>query len=203
MKTRTPPLDRLNGAAPHYINNNKTKRRHCAQHGGRKELNLGLRKAQPLSQLGLALVGDKAAALVLLLKLRPLIFGIPLEGRAHSKVEAHVIRVMASTFQTTRARKKAISLNADASTSNLLDFSSSEESDNDAVTSDFSSNKKISSDKPGTSAVSRDVSTSFGRDMLPPAQRHVDFRPQRDPGIDLGMALRSTAQFIAREVLEL
>lgn len=44
------------------------------------ELNLGLRKAQPLSQLGLALVGDKAAALVLLLKLRPLIFGIPLEG---------------------------------------------------------------------------------------------------------------------------
>lgn len=44
------------------------------------ELNLGLRKAQPLSQLSLALVGDKAAALVLLLQLGPLICGIPFEG---------------------------------------------------------------------------------------------------------------------------
>lgn len=37
------------------------------------ELNLGLRKAQPLGQLSLALVGDKAAALVFLLQLGPLI----------------------------------------------------------------------------------------------------------------------------------
>lgn len=157
------------------------------------------------------------------------------KGHARSKVEAHVIHAMASTSETTRARKKAISLDADASTSDLLNSSSSEESDNDVVTSDFSSDEEISSDQPGTSAVSRgyvwfspsvlfvvfwswltcsvcvphiviiisSVSTSFGRDVLPPAQRRVDFRPQRDPGIDLGMTLRSSAQFIAREVLEL
>ncbi|KAL3184702.1 hypothetical protein MRX96_005808 [Rhipicephalus microplus] len=79
------------------------------------------------------------------------------KGRARSKVEAHVIGTMASTSETTRTRKKAISLDADVSTSDLLDFSSSEESDNDVVTSDFSSDEEVSSDQPGMSAVSRDV----------------------------------------------
>ncbi|KAH8020247.1 hypothetical protein HPB51_025520 [Rhipicephalus microplus] len=105
---------------------------------------------------------------------------------------------MASTSETTRARKKAISRDADATTSNLLNFSSSEESDNDVVTSDFSSDEEISSDQPGTSAVSRGVFTSYGRDVLPPAQRRVDFRPQRDPGINLGMTLRSRAHRLTR-----
>ncbi|KAH8009844.1 hypothetical protein HPB51_020192 [Rhipicephalus microplus] len=105
---------------------------------------------------------------------------------------------MASTSETTRARKKAISLDADASASDLLSSSSSEESDNDVVTSDFSSDEEISSDQPGTSAVSRGVSTSYGGDVLPSAQRRVDFRPQRDPGIDLSMALRSRAHRLTR-----
>ncbi|KAH8031452.1 hypothetical protein HPB51_017224 [Rhipicephalus microplus] len=105
---------------------------------------------------------------------------------------------MASTLETTPARKKAISLDTDASTSDLLNSSSSEESDNDVVTSDFSSDEEISSDQPGTSAVSPGVSTSYGSDVLPPAQRRVDFRPQRDPGIDLGMALRSRAHRLTR-----
>lgn len=43
------------------------------------ELNLGPGKAKPLGEVSLAIVGDKAAALVLLLQLGPLICGIPLE----------------------------------------------------------------------------------------------------------------------------
>lgn len=44
------------------------------------ELNLGPGEAEPLGEVSLAIVGDKAAALVLLLQLGPLICGIPLEG---------------------------------------------------------------------------------------------------------------------------
>lgn len=122
---------------------------------------------------------------------------------------------MALTSETTRARKKAISLDAGASTSNLLDFSSSDESGNDVMSSDFSSDEEISPDQPETSAVSREqvsfslsllfvvfwsrltcsvcvphiiiiifsVSTSLGHVVVPPAQRRVDFRPQRDARI--------------------
>lgn len=44
------------------------------------ELNLCLGQTKPLGQLSLALVGDKAAALVFLLQLGPLIRRISLEG---------------------------------------------------------------------------------------------------------------------------
>ncbi|XP_075532865.1 uncharacterized protein LOC142566041 [Dermacentor variabilis] len=98
---------------------------------------------------------------------------------------------MASTSGTARARKSAVSLETDDPASDILDSSSTDDSDIDAASSEFGSDEEDAADLPGTSAVTRRVVTSFGQDVLPPAQKSVEFRPQRDPGIDLVMTLRS------------
>lgn len=44
----------------------------------------------------------------------------------------------------------------------------------------------------------RRVSTSYGRDSMPPAAQRVQFCPRRKPGVDLGMARRSSASRFLR-----
>lgn len=74
--------------------------------------------------------------------------------RASTKVNAHLSAAMASTSETMCAWKKAVLLDPDGSTSDLLDASSSNGSD-DVATSEFSLDEKISPNQPETSAVSR------------------------------------------------
>lgn len=44
------------------------------------------------------------------------------------------------------------------------------------------------------------VSTVYGGDLLPPAQQSVTFSPRREPGLDLGMVLRSEAKRLTRAI---
>lgn len=44
------------------------------------------------------------------------------------------------------------------------------------------------------------VSTVYGGDLLPPAQQSVTFSPRREPGLDLGMVLRSEAKWLTRAI---
>lgn len=49
-------------------------------------------------------------------------------------------------------------------------------------------------------SVACSVSTSYGRDSLPQAQRRIEFRPSRTPGVDLGLTLRSGPKRFSKAV---
>ncbi len=58
---------------------------------------------------------------------------------------------MASTLGTVRAWKNPVSRDSDASGADFSDVSSSSESNNDATSSDFSSDDEVPQNQPGTS----------------------------------------------------
>lgn len=130
---------------------------------------------------------------------------------------------MASTSRAGAAQKRRVFRGSSASRGDFSDQSSSSESEDDPHSSDLSTDDGDSSDQPTSSSryasavcavrflcvynqlwgmehvltsiylICR-VSTLYGNDSLPAAVKRVEFLPRPDPGIDLGMALRSSAK---------
>ncbi|XP_077497366.1 uncharacterized protein LOC144107983 [Amblyomma americanum] len=82
--------------------------------------------------------------------------------------------------------------------SGFYDESSSDESDNDMQTSDVSSGSNASSQRPGKSAHTRTVCTTYGQDSLPMSANHITFRPRRNPGAHIDAPHQSSSQGSAR-----
>lgn len=110
------------------------------------------------------------------------------------------VSAMASISGATASRKRRISEDSRASGIESSNDGTSTDSEDDIDTPDFSLDDESSSNHPGTSAVVSRVSTSFRRDHLPVAAQRVEFRAQRQPGVNLGIAFRSAARHFMRAV---
>ncbi|XP_070395202.1 piggyBac transposable element-derived protein 4-like [Dermacentor albipictus] len=102
---------------------------------------------------------------------------------------------MASCSRPVARKERRQSRDFAASATDFFDEPSSEESEDDFGSSDFISDSDSDDDEPRTSSSSRRVSTSYGNDLLPPAQKRIEFSPRREPGVyldaEVGVALRS------------
>ncbi|XP_049268610.1 uncharacterized protein LOC125757229 [Rhipicephalus sanguineus] len=93
--------------------------------------------------------------------------------------------------------KRHVSRESIASTVDFEDVISSSESGEDVDSSDFSTDDEDASSQAATSSR---VSTSYGHDSLPASVKRVQFLPRRNPGVEVGGALRSNARDFVRAV---
>nr|XP_037274775.1 piggyBac transposable element-derived protein 4-like [Rhipicephalus microplus] len=107
---------------------------------------------------------------------------------------------MADDLAAGPSRERRLSGNSVASAIDYSAVSSSSDSEDNIGSSDFSSDDGDSQNLPGSSSAVRRVSTVYGGDLLPSAQQRVAFSPRREPGLDLGMVLRSEAKRLTKAI---
>ncbi|XP_049527555.1 piggyBac transposable element-derived protein 2-like [Dermacentor silvarum] len=118
------------------------------------------------------------------------------DNRSLSRVRSRQLTERtASSSRLGALEKRRGSRDSAASTADFVDETSSEESEDDFGSSDFSSDSKSGDDQHGSSTSGQRVSTTYGNDVLPPAQKRIIFAPRRAPGVHItdcvGVALRS------------
>ncbi|XP_049275812.1 piggyBac transposable element-derived protein 4-like [Rhipicephalus sanguineus] len=104
---------------------------------------------------------------------------------------------MASSSRVDAPKRRRVSRESSASTVDFEDIISSSESGEDVDSSDFSTDDEDASSQ---AATSDRVSTSYGHDSLPASVKRVQFLPRRNPGVEVGGALRSNARRFVRAV---